>query len=104
MGTASTLLDNLVDTVETVFWHPITYAGKSVNAGISIDVIVETQDGLSQADAVFKLKKSDFTTTPPNTGDSVTVAVGVIGAGSYRIGRMIGEGETTYSVLGTKIG
>ena len=104
MGTASTLLDNLVDTVETVFWHPITYAGKSVNAGISIDVIVESQDGITQADAVFKLKKTDFASSPPDTGDSVTVAVGVIGAGSYRIGQRLSESETTYSVLGTKIG
>ena len=103
MGTASTLFENLVETVETVFWYPITYAGNSINAGISLDVIVENQDGITQADAVFKLKKSDFTATP-KTGDSVTIAAGVIGAGSYRVGAMLAESETTYSVVGTKIG
>jgi len=103
MGTASALFDSMIDTIVTVFWYPITYAGESINAGIAVDIIVETQDGVTQADAIFKLKKEDFPTSPPNTGDSVTVGSSIIGAGSYRIGRIVSEGETTYNVIGTKI-
>jgi hypothetical protein len=104
MGTASTFFTDMIETIETVFWFEITYKTSTINAGIQVDVIVETQTGITQADVLLKLKKADFPSTPPQTGDSVTIATGTIGAGSYRIGQIVSEGRVTYDVIGTKIG
>ena len=104
MGTASSLFPSMINTVSSVFWHSITYAGRSISAGIKLDVIIETQNGITQAEAVFRLKKSDFTSSPPATGDSVTIPTGTIGAGSYRVGEVISENQSNYTVTGVKIG
>ena len=104
MSTASTAFSKMLGICEDVFWDTITYKTSSINAKIDVDSVVENQDGVFIADATFVLKKADFTTTPPTTGDPVTIPSGVIGAGSYRVGDIIANDELTYTIVGHKVG